>query len=72
MPALSQATATFLRNLLTSQQIAVGGPDFLEVTERAVAALAELDAVLEESPPFESSGGEPGSTKKTKEGSQDG
>ena len=48
MPTLSQATATFLRNLLTSQQIAVGGPDFLEVTERAVAALAELDAVLEE------------------------
>ena len=48
MPALSQETAMFLRNLLTSQQIAVGGPDFLEVTERAVAALAELDAALEE------------------------
>ena len=48
MPALSQETAMFLRNLLTSQQIAVGAPDFLEVTERVTTALVELDAVLEE------------------------
>lgn len=43
--------AAFLRNMLASQQVQVGAPDFGQVVALASKALAQLDQIIAEESP---------------------
>lgn len=45
---LSVETLTLLRSLLASQQLQVGAPNFPEMAQAVLTALAELDTALQD------------------------
>lgn len=47
---MSPDVAAFLRDLLASQQVNVGAPDFQQVAALAHKALGELDQIIAEGP----------------------